>query len=65
MGVTRCKKGSHLKFIKRQQFVFKQTVHTELQKVHRKYLQSFEIWCRRRMKVIWTDRVKNKEVLPS
>ena len=28
-----------------------------------KRLESFEMWCWRRMKVIWTDRVRNKEVL--
>jgi hypothetical protein len=30
-------------------------------KVDQKYLESFEIWCWRRMKKIsWTDRVKNE-----
>jgi len=29
-----------------------------------KYLESFEVWCWRRMKEIsWTDHVKNEEVL--
>jgi hypothetical protein len=29
-----------------------------------KYLESFEMWCWRRMeKIIWTDRVRNEEVL--
>jgi len=29
-----------------------------------KYLQSFEMWCWRRMeKISWTDRVRNEEVL--
>jgi hypothetical protein len=33
-------------------------------KVDQKYLESFEIWCWRRMeKIIWADRVKNEEVL--
>ena len=32
-----------------------------LRKVDEKYLESFEMWCWRRMeKVIWTERVKNE-----
>jgi hypothetical protein len=32
-----------------------------LRKVDRKFLESFEMWCRRRMeKVRWTDLVKNE-----
>jgi hypothetical protein len=35
-----------------------------LRKFDQKYLESFEIWCWRRMeKVSWTDRVRNEEVL--
>jgi hypothetical protein len=35
-----------------------------LRKVHQKYQESFEVWCWRRMeKIIWTDRVRNEEVL--
>ena len=35
-----------------------------LRKVDQKYLESFEMWCRRRMKkVIWTDHVRSEEVL--
>jgi hypothetical protein len=35
-----------------------------LRKVDGKYLESFEIWCWRRMeKISWTDRVRNEEVL--
>jgi hypothetical protein len=35
-----------------------------LWKVDQKYLQSFELWCWRKMeKVSWTDRVRNEEVL--
>jgi hypothetical protein len=35
-------------------------------KVDQKYLESFEMWCWRRMeKVSWTDRVTNREVLHS
>jgi hypothetical protein len=35
-----------------------------LQKVDQKYMESFEMWCWRRMKMIsWTDRVRNEEVL--
>jgi hypothetical protein len=35
-----------------------------LQKVDKKYLGSFEMWCWRRMEWIsWTDRVGNKEAL--
>jgi hypothetical protein len=31
-----------------------------LRKVDQKYMASFEMWCRRRMKKIsWTDRVRN------
>jgi hypothetical protein len=28
-----------------------------------KNLESFEMWCQRRMEISWTDRVKNEEVL--
>jgi hypothetical protein len=35
-----------------------------LRNVDRKYLESFEMWCWRRMeKISWTDRVRNEEVL--
>jgi hypothetical protein len=35
-----------------------------LGKVDQKYLECFEMWCRRRMeKINWTNRVKNEEVL--
>jgi hypothetical protein len=35
-----------------------------LRKVEQKYLESFEMWCLRRMeKISWTDRVRNEEVL--
>jgi hypothetical protein len=35
-----------------------------LLKVDQKYLESFEMWCWRRMeKIGWTDRVRNEEVL--
>ena len=35
-----------------------------LRAVDQKYLQSFEMWCWRRMeKISWTDRVRNEEVL--
>jgi hypothetical protein len=35
-----------------------------LQKVDPKYLESFEMWCWRRMeKISWTDRMTNEEVL--
>jgi hypothetical protein len=35
-----------------------------LRKVERRYLQSFKMWCWRSMEmIIWTDRLKNKEVL--
>jgi hypothetical protein len=35
-----------------------------LQKADQKYLESFEMWCCRRMgKISWTDRVRNEEVL--
>jgi hypothetical protein len=35
-----------------------------LQKIDNKYLESFEMWCWRRMeRIIWTDRVGNDEVL--
>jgi hypothetical protein len=35
-----------------------------LRKVDQKYLESFEIWCRRMMeKISWTDRVRNVEAL--
>jgi hypothetical protein len=34
-----------------------------LRKVDQKYLESFEVWCWRRMEISWTDRVRNEEVL--
>jgi len=35
-----------------------------LRAVDQKHLESFEIWCRRRMeKISWTEHVRNKEVL--
>jgi hypothetical protein len=35
-----------------------------LRAVDQKHLESFEMWCRRRMeKISWTDRVRNEEVL--
>jgi len=36
----------------------------KLQKVEQKYLESFEMWCWRRIvKISWTDRVRNEDVL--
>jgi hypothetical protein len=35
-----------------------------LRKIDQKYLESFEMWCWRRMeKISWTDRVRNEEVI--
>jgi hypothetical protein len=34
-----------------------------LQKMDQKYLESFEMWCWRRMEISWTDRVRNEKVL--
>jgi hypothetical protein len=35
-----------------------------LRAADQKYLESFEMWCRRRMEEIsWTDHVRNEEVL--
>jgi hypothetical protein len=34
-----------------------------LQKVDHKYLESFEMWCWRRMEISWTDHVRNEDVL--
>ena len=34
-----------------------------LRKVDQKYLESFEMWCWRRMDISWTDHVRNKDVL--
>ena len=35
-----------------------------LQAADQKYLESFEMWCWRRMeKISWTDHVRNEEVL--
>jgi hypothetical protein len=37
-----------------------------LRKMDQKYLESFEMWCWRRMeKISWTDRVRNEDVLHS
>jgi hypothetical protein len=33
------------------------------QKVDKKYLDSFEVWCWRRMEISWTDHMRNEEVL--
>ena len=34
-----------------------------LRKVDQKYLESFEMWCWRRLwEIIWTNRVRNEEV---
>jgi hypothetical protein len=34
-----------------------------LRKLDQKYLERFEMWCRRMMeKISWTDRVKNEEL---
>jgi hypothetical protein len=34
-----------------------------LRKADQNYLESFEMWCWRRMEISWTDRVRNEEVL--
>ena len=34
-----------------------------LRAVNQKYLESFEVWCWRRMEISWTHHVKNEEVL--
>jgi hypothetical protein len=34
-----------------------------LRKVDQKYLESFEMWCWRRMEISWTEHVRNEEVL--
>jgi hypothetical protein len=34
-----------------------------LRKVDQKYLESFEMWCSRRMGISWTDHVIHEEVL--
>jgi hypothetical protein len=35
-----------------------------LREVDQKYLESFEMWCCRRLeKISWTDRVRNEEAL--
>ena len=31
-----------------------------LRKVDQKYLESFEMWCWRRIKISWSDRVRNE-----
>jgi len=39
-------------------------VNLRFREVHKKYLESFESWCRRRIdKVNWTDRAKKEEAL--
>ena len=35
----------------------------KLRKVDRKYLESYDMWCCRRMEISWRDRVRNEEVL--
>ena len=35
-----------------------------LRPADQKHLESYEMWCKRRMeKIIWTDHVRNEEVL--
>ena len=34
-----------------------------IRKVDQKYLESFEMWCWRRMEISWIDRVRNEKVL--
>jgi hypothetical protein len=34
-----------------------------LREMDQKYLESFEMWCWRRMEISWSDRVRNEEVL--
>jgi hypothetical protein len=34
-----------------------------LRKADQKYLESFEMWCWRRMEIIWIDRLRNEVVL--
>jgi hypothetical protein len=34
-----------------------------LREVDQKYVESFEMWCWRRMEISWIDRVKNEAVL--
>jgi len=34
-----------------------------LREVDKKYLESFAVWCWRRMEISWTDHVGNEEVL--
>jgi hypothetical protein len=34
-----------------------------LRAVNQKQLESFEMWCWRRMEISWTDHVRNEEVL--
>jgi hypothetical protein len=36
-----------------------------LRAVYHKHLESFEMWCWRRMEISWTDHVRNEEVLLS
>jgi len=36
-----------------------------LRRVYQEYVDGFEMWCWRRMKISWTDRVRNTEVLHS
>jgi hypothetical protein len=31
--------------------------------VDQKHLESFEMWCSRRMEITWTDHVRNEDVL--
>jgi hypothetical protein len=34
-----------------------------LRTVYRKHMESFEMWCWRRMEISWADHVRNEEVL--
>jgi len=35
----------------------------KLRNLDQKYVESFDMWCWRRTEIIWTDRVRNEEVL--
>ena len=41
---------------------YKQRITWTLQRVDQKYLESFEMWCFRRLDISWFDRVINKEI---
>ena len=57
---TEVKFKEDISYVLHLEYSFYGAENWPLQKVDQKYLESFEIWCWRRMEISWTDRVKNE-----